>query len=255
MKPQEASAERISTSENLRGVILAGGLGTRLHPLTKVTSKHLLPVGNEPMIFHCVKQLTSAGVTDILVVTNPEYVGDFVKGLGGGAEFGCEFTYRVQEEARGIAHALALAEGFAAGGKIVVLLGDNVFESPIRPAVADFLAQGEGARVMLKRVPDPARYGVATLDGNRIVAIEEKPPHPKSDYAVVGVYFYDAAVFDIIRTVEPSTRGEYEITAVNNVYLCRGMLDYSIVRGKWVDAGTFDALTEAHHILLERIPD
>ena len=250
MQQQEVSAERTAKNEKLRGVILAGGLGTRLHPLTKVTSKHLLPVGNEPMIFHCVKQLTSSGITDILIVTNPEYVGDFVRVLGGGAEFGCEFTYRVQEEAKGIAHALALAEGFAAGGRIVVFLGDNVFESPIRPAVADFLAQREGARVMLKQVPDPRRYGVAVLDDNRIVAIEEKPPRPKSNYAVVGVYFYDGAVFDIIRTIEPSARGEYEITAVNNVYLRRGLLEYSIVRGRWVDAGTFDSLNEAHHILL-----
>lgn len=250
MQRQEVSAERIGKDEKLRGVILVGGLGTRLHPLTKVTSKHLLPVGNEPMIFHCVKQLTSAAITDILIVTNPEYVGDFVRVLGGGAEFGCEFTYRVQEEAKGIAHALALAEGFAAGGRIVVFLGDNVFESPIRPAVADFLAQREGARVMLKQVPDPRRYGVAVLDDNRIVAIEEKPPRPKSDYAVVGVYFYDGAVFDIIRTIEPSARGEYEITAVNNVYLRRGLLEYSIVQGRWVDAGTFDSLNEAHHILL-----
>ena len=250
MQRQEGSAERIGKNEKLRGVILAGGLGTRLHPLTKVTSKHLLPVGNEPMIFHCVKQLTSSAITDILIVTNPEYVGDFVRVLGGGAEFGCEFTYRVQEEAKGIAHALALAEGFAAGGRIVVFLGDNVFESPIRPAVADFLAQREGARVMLKQVPDPRRYGVAVLDDNRIVAIEEKPPRPQSDYAVVGVYFYDGAVFDIIRTIEPSARGEYEITAVNNVYLRRGLLEYSVVQGRWVDAGTFDSLNEAHHILL-----
>ena len=234
----------------LKGVILAGGLGTRLHPLTKVTSKHLLPVGNEPMIFHSVKQLTTAGVTDILIVTNPQYVGDFVNALGSGKDFGCEFTYRVQEEAKGIAHALALAEGFAAGGKIVVLLGDNVFEAPIQQAVSDFHTQQVGARVMLKQVDDPERYGVATLDGNHIVAIEEKPTHPKSDYAVVGVYFYDASVFDIIRTIEPSARGEYEITAVNNVYIHRAELEYSFLQGKWIDAGTFDSLTEAHQILL-----
>ena len=234
----------------LKGVILAGGLGTRLHPLTKVTSKHLLPVGNEPMIFHSVKQLTTAGVTDILIVTNPQYVGDFVNALGSGKDFGCEFTYRVQEEAKGIAHALALAEGFAAGDKIVVLLGDNVFEAPIQQAVSDFHAQQAGARVMLKQVDDPERYGVATLDGNHIVAIEEKPTHPKSDYAVVGVYFYDASVFDIIRTIEPSARGEYEITAVNNAYIRRAELEYSFLQGKWVDAGTFDSLTEAHQILL-----
>ena len=233
-----------------KGVILAGGLGTRLYPLTKVTSKHLLPVGNEPMIFHSVKQLATAGITDILIVTNPEYVGDFVSALGSGKDFGCQFTYRVQEEAKGIAHALALAEGFAAGSKIAVLLGDNIFETPIHQAISDFHEQQTGARVMLKQVDDPERYGVATLNGNHIVAIEEKPKHPKSNYAVVGAYFYDASVFDIIRTVDPSARGEYEITAVNNAYIHRGELEYSFVHGKWVDAGTFDSLTEAHQILL-----
>ena len=234
----------------LKGVILAGGLGTRLHPLTKVTSKHLLPVGNEPMIFHSVKQLTTAGITNILIVTNPEYVGDFVNTLGSGKDFGCEFTYRVQEEAKGIAHALALAEGFASGSRTVVLLGDNIFETSIQHAVNDFHAQQHGARVLLKQVSDPERYGVATLNGNHIVAIEEKPEHPKSNYAVVGVYFYDASVFDIIRTVEPSARGEYEITAVNNAYIDRDELEYSLVHGKWVDAGTFDSLTEASQILM-----
>ncbi|RKU08631.1 spore coat protein [Candidatus Poribacteria bacterium] len=234
----------------LKGVILAGGLGTRLYPLTKVTSKHLLPVGNEPMIFHSIKQLTTAGITDILIVTNPEYVGDFVSALGSGKDFGCEFTYRIQDEAKGVAHALALAEGFASGGRIVVFLGDNIFESPIQHAVNDFHAQQHGARVLLKQMLNPKDLGVATLDGNRIVAIEEKPDHPKSDYAVVGAYFYDASVFDIIRTVEPSARGEYEITAVNNAYIHRGELEYSLVHGKWIDAGTFDSLTEAHQILL-----
>ena len=234
----------------LKGVILAGGLGTRLYPLTKVTSKHLLPVGNEPMIFHSVKQLTGVGIIDILIVTNPEYVGDFVNTLGSGKDFGCEFTYRVQEEAKGIAHALALAEGFARGGRAVVLLGDNIFETSIQPAVNDFHAQQHGARVLLKQVSDPERYGVATLNGNHIVAIEEKPKHPKSQYAVVGAYFYDASVFDIIRTLEPSARGEYEITAVNNAYIHRGELEYSLVHGKWIDAGTFDSLTEAHQMLL-----
>ena len=238
----------------LKGVILAGGLGTRLYPLTKVTSKHLLPVGNEPMVFHCVRQLTSADINDILIVTNPQYVGDFVNALGSGKDFGCEFTYRVQEEAKGIAHALALAEGFANNGRIAVLLGDNIFETSIQHAAEDFQAQQRGARVLLKQVPDPERYGVAVLNGNdRIVAIEEKPERPKSDYAVVGAYFYDAAVFDIIRTIEPSARGEYEITAVNNAYMHRGELEYSFVRGKWVDAGTFDSLSEAHQILLNSL--
>ena len=240
----------LNRKEELKGVILAGGLGVRLHPLTKVTSKHLLPVGNEPMVFHSIKQLTTAGITDILIVTNPQYVGDFVRVLGGGNDFGCELTYRVQEEAKGIAHALALAEGFASGGKIAVLLGDNIFETSIQQAVNDFHAQRQGARVLLKQVLDPERYGVATLDGSHIVAIEEKPTHPKSEYAVVGVYFYDASVFDIIRTVEPSARGEYEITAVNNAYIQRGELEYSLVQGKWIDAGTFDSLIEAHQILL-----
>ena len=237
----------------LKGVILVGGLGTRLHPLTKVTSKHLLPVGNEPMIFHSVKQLTAAGITDILIVTNAQYVGDFVNALGSGKDFGCEFTYRVQEEAKGIAHALALAEGFAAGDRIVVLLGDNIFEHSMQQAISDFRGQQKGARVLLKQVDDPKRYGVAVLNRkHQIVEIEEKPIQPKSDYAVVGVYFYDASVFDIIRTIEPSARGEYEITSVNNVYIDRGQLEYSLVEGEWVDAGTFDSLAEAHKILLKR---
>ena len=237
----------------LKGVILVGGLGTRLHPLTKVTSKHLLPVGNEPMIFHSVKQLTAAGITDILIVTNAQYVGDFVNALGSGKDFGCEFTYRVQEEAKGIAHALALAEGFAAGDRIVVLLGDNIFEHSMQQAISDFQGQQKGARVLLKQVDDPKRYGVAVLNRkHQIVEIEEKPIHPKSDYAVVGVYFYDASVFDIIRTIEPSARGEYEITSVNNVYIDQGQLEYSLVEGEWVDAGTFDSLAEAHKILLKR---
>ena len=237
----------------LKGVILVGGLGTRLHPLTKVTSKHLLPVGNEPMIFHSVKQLTAAGITDILIVTNAQYVGDFVNALGSGKDFGCEFTYRVQEEAKGVAHALSLAEGFTAGDRIVVLLGDNIFEHSIQQAISDFQGQQKGARVLLKQVDDPKRYGVAVLNRkHQIVEIEEKPIHPKSDYAVVGVYFYDASVFDIIRTIEPSARGEYEITSVNNVYIDRGQLEYSLVEGEWVDAGTFDSLAEAHKILLKR---
>ncbi len=238
----------------LKGVILAGGLGTRLYPLTKVTSKHLLPVGNEPMVFHSVKQLTASGITDILIVTNPQYVGDFVNALGSGTDFGCEFTYRVQEEAKGIAHALTLAEGFASNGRIAVLLGDNIFETPIQHAVADFQAQPKGARVLLKQVPDPERYGVAVLNADdQVVAIEEKPEHPKSNYAVVGVYFYDASVFDILPTIAPSARGEYEITAVNNAYIQRGELAYSFVQGKWVDAGTFDSLSEANQLLLNAL--
>ncbi len=241
-----------TNNETLKGVILAGGLGTRLYPLTKVTSKHLLPVGNEPMVFHTIKLLTEAGVNDILIVTNPIHVGDFVSVLGSGKEFGCEFTYRVQEEAKGIAHALALAEGFAAGGSTVVMLGDNIFESSIRQVVQDFKKQQNGARVLLKHVDDPERFGVANFNGNKIVSIEEKPEHPKSNFAVVGVYIYDSSVFEIIRTIEPSQRGEYEITSVNNVYIARGQLSYTILQGEWVDAGTIDSLAEAHRIILNR---
>lgn len=236
----------------LKGIILAAGLGTRLHPLTKVTSKHLLPVGNEPMIYHGIRKLSEAGITDILIITNPCHVGDFVNALGSGKDFGCDFTYRVQEEAKGIAHALALAEGFAANDRIVVLLGDNIFESSIQSVVSDFHKQQTGARVLLKQVDDPERYGVATLQENKIVAVEEKPKHPKSNYAVIGLYFYDSSVFDIIRSIESSARGEYEITAVNNIYIEREELEYSFLEGEWVDAGTFDSFAEAHRILINR---
>ena len=245
----------MSNSKNiecLKGVILAGGLGTRLHPLTKVTSKHLLPVGNEPMVFHSIKLLIETGITDILIITSPIHIGDFVSVLGSGKDFGCEFTYRVQEEAKGIAHALESAEGFAAGGSIVVLLGDNIFESSIQQVVSDYKVQKTGARVLLKEVDDPERFGVANLNGNRIVSIEEKPTQPKSNYVVVGVYCYDSTVFEIIRTIEPSSRGEYEITSVNNEYIERGQLQHSFLQGEWIDAGTFEALVEANDLLMNR---
>lgn len=243
---------KAAVNESIKGVILAGGLGTRLYPLTKVTSKHLLPVGNEPMIFHTIKQLKNAGISDILIVTNPEYVADFVKALGSGYDFECDFTYRIQEEAKGIAHALALAEGFAAGGRTAVLLGDNIFQDSINQIVSDFRKQQSGARVLLKHVNDPERFGVATLNGNRIVSIEEKPQEPKSNFAVVGVYLYDSSVYDIIKAIQPSPRGEYEITAVNNVYLEREQLEYNILKGDWVDAGTFESLAEAHQMIINR---
>ncbi len=241
-----------TNNASIKGVILAGGLGTRLYPLTKVTSKHLLPVGNEPMVYHTIRLLVDTGITDILIVTNPEYVAGFVKALGSGNDFNCEFTYRIQEEAKGIAHALALAEGFAAGGRTAVLLGDNIFQDSIKQVVSDFQRQQKGARVLLKHVDDPERFGVATLKENRIVSIEEKPQIPKSNYAVVGVYLYDSSVYDIIKTIQPSPRGEYEITAVNNVYLERGQLEYSILQGDWVDAGTFESFAKAHQIILNR---
>jgi glucose-1-phosphate thymidylyltransferase len=234
----------------MKGVILAGGLGTRLSPLTEITNKHLLPVGKEPMIWHPVKQLNLAGIHDILVVTSIAHMGDVVNSLGSGARFGCEFTYRVQDTAGGIAHALALAEGFSAGRRVVVLLGDNIFEHSIAPHVKAFARQAAGARVLLKEVGDPERFGVAALDEMHVVAIEEKPAHPKSSHAVVGCYMYDAEVWGIIRAAQPSSRGELEITDVNNEYVRRGQLEYGFVNGRWTDAGTFESLTQANEILL-----
>lgn len=233
----------------MKGVILAGGRGVRLYPLTKATNKHLLPVGREPMIYHPIRQLISAGIGEILVVTSTDHMGDVVRCLGSGEEFGARLTYRVQEQAAGIAHALALAEGFAAGGRICVILGDNVFERSIAPYADAFRRQARGARVLLKEVGDPERYGVAALDELKVIQIEEKPSSPRSNFAVVGLYFYDSAVFDEIRQIERSRRGEYEITEVNNRYIARGELEYDICRGAWTDAGTFESLLEANQIL------
>jgi glucose-1-phosphate thymidylyltransferase len=235
----------------MKGIILAGGRGTRLHPLTRATNKHLLPVGREPMLYHPIRQLVSAAITDILVVTSTAHMGDVVNCLGSGADFGCSLTYRVQETARGIAHALALGEGFAQGERTCVLLGDNVFERSIAPYVHAFAQQERGARVLLKHVGDPERFGAAALDERQIVEIEEKPKQPKSPYAVVGFYLYDAQVFDIIRMIAPSGRGELEITSVNNVYIERKQLEYDFCLGRWTDAGTFESYFEANRILIE----
>ncbi len=235
----------------MKGIILAGGLGTRLYPLTKSTNKHLLPVGTEPMIYHAIRQLISADIRDILVVTSTQHMGDVVRCLGSGAEFGCKLSYKVQEEAGGIAHALALAEDFVAGRCCCVILADNIFEYSIRPYTEAFTQQQKGAHVLLKQVGDPERYGVAALDEHQVLEIEEKPDRPRSPYAVVGLYCFDASVFDIIRGIEVSTRGELEITTVNNVYIERGELGYSICHGRWTDAGTFDSLFEAGRLLLE----
>ncbi|HOO54501.1 MAG TPA: sugar phosphate nucleotidyltransferase [Methanothrix sp.] len=237
----------------MKGVILAGGTGTRLRPLTKVTNKHLLPVGKEPMIFNPVKQLISSGIDDILVVTSREHMGDIVRVLGDGHEFGCSFTFKVQDRPGGIAHALSLAENFSDSEPIVVILGDNILTHSICPHVKNFEKQGAGARVLLKKVGDPERFGVAALDerSKMIIQIEEKSPNPASDYAVIGVYMYDSNVFDIIRTVEPSGRGELEITSVNNEYIKRNGLFYDFVEGDWTDAGTFESLHYANEILLK----
>lgn len=233
----------------MKGIILAGGTGTRLYPLTRVTNKHLLPIGKEPMIYHSIKQLVSANITSILIVTSKEHMGDVVNLLGSGEEFDCDFTYKVQEKAGGIAHALALAENFANGGNIAVILGDNIFEYTIKPYKDNFLKQKDGARVLLKEVGDPERYGIAALDEYHVLSIEEKPNYPKTNFAVVGMYFYDNKVFNIIQNLTPSERGELEITSVNNAYIKLNELKYDVVKGRWTDAGTFESITEANEIL------
>ena len=235
----------------MKGVILGGGLGARLSPLTEITNKHLLPVGKEPMIWHAVKQLVLSDITDVMVITSTHHMGSVVNSLGSGKRFGCNFTYRVQEEAGGIAHALALARQFTGDDRIVVLLGDNIFEYSIAPYVEEFRKQQRGGRVLLKEVGDPDRFGIAALDEQSIFQIEEKPSQPKSNHAVVGCYMYDSQVFDIINEIAPSLRGELEITSVNNEYISRGQLKYSFVRGRWTDAGTFESLNEANTLLLE----
>ena len=239
----------------MKGVILAGGTGSRLFPLTKVTNKHLLPVGKEPMIFHPVRKLIAAGIVEILVVTGVEHMGDVVTLLGSGKDFGCRFTYKVQDEAGGIAQALGLAENFVGKDSICVILGDNIFEEPIGPFVDAFRVQGRGARLILKQVHDPQRYGVAEVEGGKVVRIVEKPKQPKSDLAVVGVYFYDADVFGFIKTLKPSARGELEITDVNNHYLKAGTLFCDRLQGWWTDAGTFDSLHAANELVTGRATD
>jgi len=233
----------------MKGIVLAGGTGSRLFPLTKVTNKHLLPVGREPMIFHPVRKLTAAGIEEILIVTGVEHMGDVVTLLGSGKDFGCRFTYKVQDEAGGIAQALGLAENFAAKELLCVILGDNIFQDPIGPYLSAFREQGRGARLLLKTVEDPQRYGVAEVEGSRVVRIVEKPKRPKSDLAVVGIYFYDSQVFDVIRTLKPSGRGELEITDVNNHYLREGSLHCDRLQGWWTDAGTFESLAAANELV------
>ncbi|PKP58770.1 spore coat protein [Candidatus Atribacteria bacterium HGW-Atribacteria-1] len=232
----------------MKGVILAGGTGTRLFPLTNATNKHLLPVGKEPMIYNPIKQLLSAGISDILIITSKQHMGDVVRLLGSGKEFGCDFTFKVQEEAKGIAHALLLAEYFANRDRIVVILGDNITTHSIKPYVNNFKKQESGAKVLLRKVSDPERYGIAALDELKVIKIEEKPKEPKSNYAVIGIYMYDNKVFDIIKILKPSVRGEYEITSVNNEYIKNNELTYDVLKGEWTDAGTFESLQYANKI-------
>lgn len=232
----------------MKGIVLAGGTGSRLFPLTKVTNKHLLPVGQYPMIYHPIFKMKNAGIREVLIVTGKEHMGDVVNLLGSGYNFEIEFTYRVQDQAGGIAQALGLAERFVGDDSCTVILGDNIFEDEIAAHVADFAAQGQGAKILLKKVEDPERYGVAELKGDRIVSIEEKPRMPKSNYCVTGIYMYDARVFNIVKTLKPSGRGELEITDVNNAYITEGSLTYGIFNGWWTDAGTFDSLLKANEL-------
>ena len=233
----------------MRGIILAGGSGSRLFPLTKVTNKHLLPIGKVPMIFHPIHKLLEAGVTEILIVTGVEHMGHVVSLLGSGRDLGCEFTYRVQDQAGGIAQALGLASQFAAGHRMVVILGDNIFQDSLTEYVKNFAVQKRGARIILKEVADPERFGVAELEGDKVVRIEEKPSKPKGNLAVTGIYMYDSKVFETIRTLKPSARGELEITDVNNAYIERGELAYDVFKGWWTDAGTFESLHVANELV------
>jgi len=239
----------------MKGIILAGGKGTRLHPLTRHTNKHLLPVGPEPMIYNPVKNMVACGVREILVVTSSRHMGDIVTSLGSGEEFGADFTYKVQEEARGIADALRLGKRFAGEKSVFVLLGDNIFDTPLAHFTANYREQQKerGARVMLVKVNDPTGFGVAALDETKVVEIQEKPEKPKSNYAVVGAYLYDSQVWEIIESLSPSKRGEYEITDVNNAYIAKGELEYDFVRGMWMDTGTFESYHRANEILFGRM--
>jgi glucose-1-phosphate thymidylyltransferase len=236
----------------MKGIILAGGLGTRLYPLTKITNKHLLPIHDKPMIYYPLQTLVNAGIRDILIVTGGSNAGDFLRLLGNGKEFGLQhINYTYQEGEGGIAAALFLAEYFSDQEKICVVLGDNIIETNILKAVKDFEKQENGAKILLKEVPDPQRFGVPEIKGDKIIRIEEKPAAPRSKLAVIGIYMYDAAVFDIIRTLKPSGRGELEITDVNNEYIHRGNLTYEILDGWWTDAGTFESLLRASNLVAQ----
>jgi len=236
----------------MKGVILAGGTGSRLFPLTKVTNKHLLPVGKKPMILHPIDKLVQAGIKDIVVVTGVEHMGDVVNLLGSGKDFGVRFGYKVQDEAGGIAQALGLVQDFIHDSKFVTILGDNIFSDDLTPFVNSFENQKGGAKVILKEVKDPGRFGVAELEGNRIRGIEEKPKAPKSNFAVTGIYFYESSVFEVVRTLKPSGRGELEITDVNNYYVRQGTLTCDFFKGPWTDAGTFDSLYLANRLMFEQ---
>lgn len=245
----------------MKGVILAGGTGSRLYTLTKVTNKHLLPVGKYPMINYAIAKLKQAEISDIIIICGREHMGSVVNLLGSGHEYGVNLTYRIQDRPGGIAQALGLCEGFAGNDSCTVILGDNIFEDSISGYVNKFIRQGTGAKILIKHVKDPQRYGVAEICGDRIVNIEEKPKNPRSHYCVTGIYMYDSRVFDVIKSLKPSSRGELEITDVNNWYINDGSLTFDVLRGWWSDAGTFESLLKANlkakdmdlgHILFRR---
>lgn len=236
----------------MKGVVLAGGTGSRLNPLTRVTNKHLLPIYDKPMVYYPIQTLVNAGIEEILLVTGGKNAGDFLRLLGNGRDFGLKhLNYTYQEGEGGIAEALGLAEHFADGDPICVVLGDNIIENNICAAVQCFKSQSRGAKILLKEVPDAERFGVAEIRGDKVIGIEEKPRNPKSHYAVIGVYLYDSSVFQKIRRLKPSGRGELEITDVNNFYIEEGTLTYQILDGWWTDAGTFESLLRANNLVAQ----
>lgn len=239
----------------MKGIVLAGGTGSRLYPLTKVTNKHLLPVGKYPMIFYPIYRLKQAGITEILVVTGRDHMGDVLELLGSGRDYGLDFTFKVQDHAGGIAEALGLAKNFVGKDSCIVILGDNIFEDDLTPYVEIFKKQQSGAKILLKEVSDPTRFGVTELTDDKIISIKEKPKQPKSNYAVAGIYMYDSDVFDIVKTLKPSGRGELEITDVNNAYIRRSTLTYNILKGWWTDAGTPSSLLKANELAKDVILD
>ncbi|MEX0772577.1 MAG: sugar phosphate nucleotidyltransferase [Balneolales bacterium] len=233
----------------MKGIVLAGGTGSRLYPLTKVTNKHLLPIGRKPMIYYPIEKLIEAGIEEILIVTGTDYMGDVVNLLGSGREFGCRFTYKVQDEAGGIAQALGLAQTFIGNDSMLVILGDNIFSHSLKDAVKSYKG---GAKILIKEVADPTRYGVAEIEGDKIVSIEEKPRQPKSSFCVTGIYMFDNEVFNYINKLKPSGRGELEITDVNNFYIRENLMKYSVLDGWWTDAGTFESYKTANELVHQK---
>ncbi|MEI6478414.1 MAG: sugar phosphate nucleotidyltransferase [bacterium] len=239
----------------MKGLIIAGGEGTRLRPLTYITNKSLLPVYNQPLLYYPLKTLINAGITDVLIVSGKGHAGQILNLLGSGKEIGARISYEVQEQPGGIAQVIGMAEDFADGDKLVAILGDNVYEEveTIKAAAEEFAKQDKGAKIFLKEVPDPKRFGVAEIEGDKILGIEEKPENPKSNWAVTGLYMYDNQVFDIVRNLKPSARGELEVTDVNSAYIAQGTMGYQKLQGEWIDAGTFDSLLQASNLAKEKL--